>query len=109
MAKRARTERRERARAAVKLAQARLKLASLEAGGAPDRPIEVTSASTVEVHAASMPCGACGELGVRVEEHVAATFTSDEGERRLRVAKVVCPRCGVRRDVFFRIGTPLPS
>jgi len=112
MAKRARTERREAARAAVKLASARLKLAALEAGGAPDRPIEVTSASVIEPHASSMPCASCGADGVRVEEHVAVTVGgAAEGEtaRRLRVTRVVCPRCGVRRDVYFRIGSVLPS
>lgn len=101
MAKRSRTERREAQRAAVKLAERRMKLAALEPGGAPERPIEVTSASAVEPHARGMPCAACGADGVRVEEHAAVTG--------LRVARVVCPRCGVRRDVFFRLGTPLPS
>lgn len=105
MAKRARTERRRLEREAVKVARTRMKLASLEAGGAPDRPIEVTSASVVDVHAASVSCAACGAPGVRVEEHVAVTTD----ERRLRVARVVCPRCGVRRDVYFRIAPALPS
>ncbi|MBS2016067.1 MAG: hypothetical protein JST00_24515 [Deltaproteobacteria bacterium] len=105
MTKRARTERREAARAAAKLAQARMKLAALEEGGAPTRPIEVESASVVEPHASSMPCAACGASGVRVEEHVAITV----GEARLRVARVRCAQCSVKRDVFFRIGTTLPS
>lgn len=105
MAKRSRTERREREREAVKLAKARLKLAALEPGGAPDRPIDVESASTIEVHASSTPCASCGEHGVRVEEHTAETI----GERRLRVVRVLCPRCGVRRDVFYRIAATLPS
>lgn len=99
--KRARTERRERERALAKLAHARTRLAALEAGGAPERPIEVASASVVEVHAASLPCAACGELGVRVEEHVA--------EQGLRAARVRCPRCGYARSVWFRLGTALPS
>jgi hypothetical protein len=103
MAKRSRTERRRGERDAVKLARARMRLALLEPGGAPDNPIEVTSASVVEVHAQSLPCAACGERGVRIEEHVA------EAGARLRVARVLCPRCGVRRDVFFRIATSLPS
>lgn len=106
MAKRARTERREAARDAEKIARARLKLAALEPGGAPDRPIEVTSASTIEPHASSMPCAACGALGARIDEHVAVTLP---GERRLRVVHVRCQRCGTRREVFFRIGTVLPS
>ncbi len=89
----------------MKLAQARMKLASLEVGGAPDRPIEVTSASVVEPHAASMPCAACGAPGVRVEEHRAETVARVP----LRIASVKCLRCGVVRDVWFRIGGPAPS
>jgi hypothetical protein len=111
MAKRSRTERREAARDAVKLARARTKLASLEPGGAPDRPIEVSSASIIEPHASGMECVACAASAVRVEEHVARTLP-EEGSlpvRRLRVVTVRCPRCGARRDVFFRIGTVLPS
>jgi hypothetical protein len=111
MAKRARTERREAERDAAKLTRARTKLASLEAGGAPDRPIEVSSASIIEPHASSMPCAVCGAAGVRVDEHVARTIEGEGGEpaRRLRVVHVTCQRCGARREVFFRIGTVLPS
>lgn len=105
MTKRARTERREREREALKVAKARLRLAALEPGGSPERPIEVTSASTIEVHAAGLPCPACGAHGVRVEEHEAITA----GGRSLRVTHMLCPRCGVRRDLFFRIAPSLPS
>ena len=101
MAKRARTERREAARDAEKLARARLELAALEPGGAPDRPIEVTSASTIEPRASSMPCAACGAMGVRIDEHAVV----DD----VRVVRLNCQRCGTRRDVFFRVGTALPS
>lgn len=76
-----------------------MKLAALEQGGAPDRPIDVESASTIEVHATSMPCPSCGNHGVRVEEHIAETID----DRRLRIVKLKCPRCGVRRDVYYRI------
>jgi hypothetical protein len=99
----------------VKLAEARARLARLEAGGAPDRPIEVTSASVVEIHGAALECTGCGADGTRVEEHVAITVSGREGglqegeSRTLRVARTRCPRCGVRRDVYFRLGTPLPS
>lgn len=99
MSRRARTERREAERDARKLARARMKLAALEPGGAPDRPIDVTSASVIEVHAKSTPCAACGHDGVRVEEH--------EAKEGLRVVRVLCPRCGTRRDVFYRIASPL--
>ena len=87
-----------------------MKLASLEPGGAPARPIEVSSASAVEPHAEGMPCAACGVPGVRVEEHAARTLRDERGgERRLRIARVVCPRCGTRRDVFFRLAEALPN
>jgi hypothetical protein len=88
----------------AKLARARDKLASLEAGGAPDRPIEVRSASVIEVMAASLPCVTCGEK-VRVEEHTAETIAG----RPLRAAHVKCARCGAKRIIWFRIGTTLPS
>jgi hypothetical protein len=101
-----RADRRQAARDAAKLARSRLKLAALEPGGGPDRPLEVPSASIVEPHASSLPCASCGELGVRVEEHVAIT-TGDA--RRLRVAHVRCPRCGTARSIYFRLGTALPS
>lgn len=82
-----------------------MKLAALEEGGAPTRPIEVESASVVEPHASSTPCAACGAPNVRVDEHVASTI----GEARLRVARVRCNACGVKREVYYRIGTTLPS
>jgi hypothetical protein len=108
--KRARTERREAERAAVKLVQARMKLASIELGGAPDRPIEAMSASTVELRAASLPCLGCDAESTRVDEHAAVTVPDSSGTPRyLRVVRVHCPRCGVRRDVYFRITTALPS
>lgn len=96
----------------MKLSRSRMKLAALEAGGAPDRPIEVTSASIIEPQASSMPCAACGAQGLRVDEHVAVTLEGggpSEPARRLRVVHVNCQRCGTRREVFFRIGTVLPS
>ncbi len=111
MTKRLRTERREAARDLAKLAQTRAKLAALERGGAADRPIEVASASIAEPHAANLECAACGAHAQRVDEHVAVTVSPDgrEPARRLRVVRLRCSRCGTRRDVFFRVGTVLPS
>jgi hypothetical protein len=99
MSRRARAERREAEREAKKLARARMKLAVHEPGGTPERPIAVTSASVVEVHARSTPCAACGNDNVRVEDH--------EAKEALRVVHVLCPRCGVRRRVYYRIGSSL--
>lgn len=105
MTKRKRTERREQERAAEKLAEARTKLARLEPGGAPDRPIEVTSASVIEVHATSLPCLACEAQGARVDAHDAITHDG----RSLRHVRLRCARCGTRRDLYFRIGTALAN
>jgi hypothetical protein len=91
-------ERRARARAEEKLGKKREQLAKIEAGGNPDRPIEVVSVSVVETRAKSMPCPRC--LGsCRVEEHAAETV---EG-RRLRIARMQCAQCRVRRALYFRI------
>src|SRR5271165_2586086 len=97
----ARAARREQARALEKLATQREKLARLEAGGAPDHPVMVESASQIEVHARSLQCLRC-DGSYRVDEHVAETI---DGER-LRVTSLVCIACGARRSVYFRIAPP---
>jgi hypothetical protein len=99
-----RGERRQKERIANKLAGARERLANLEAGGAANRPITVQSASQIEPHALATACLRCDGPN-RLEEHAAETI---DGER-LRVARKACARCGVRRVVWFRITTALPS
>lgn len=95
--KRARTERRQLDRDVAKLIAAREKLAALEAGGDPARPIEVPSASVVEVRALTQRCLACdGEL--RVHEHRAA--------RDLREVELACKSCARRRTLWFRVSLP---
>ncbi len=96
--------RREAERAAEKLGRDREKLASLEPGGAPERPIEIRSASEVEVIARSMPCSRCG-APVRLDEHLADTI----GITRFRIARLSCSMCGARRSVYFRIALALPN
>jgi hypothetical protein len=100
----ARNLRREAARAGEKLARDRQRLARLEEGGDAERPIEVESASQIEPHALSLACLRC-EGPNRLEEHAAATV---EGER-LRLVRLVCARCGTRRELWFRIAVKLPS
>lgn len=100
----ARAQRREHDRSTVKLARDLDRLAALAPGGAPDRPIELASASQVEVHARSIPCARCqGE--VRVEDHIAEIHGAD----RLRVARVICVMCQTRRPIYFRLGAPAPN
>jgi hypothetical protein len=108
MAKRARTIRREAERATDKLRQARVKLAALQPGGSPERPIDLVSASVIEPHAASMPCAACGAR-VRVDTHEAKTLGAGDVTRRVRIVHVRCVACGHERDVYFRLDAALPS
>jgi hypothetical protein len=96
----ARAERRSRQRDAEKLTQSRERLAYLEPGGDRARPIEIESASQVEPHALGLPCLRCDGPN-RLEEHAAV-----EG---LRVARLLCPRCGARREVWFHLAPQLPS
>lgn len=101
---RARTVRREQERKAEKLERDLDRLAALERGGSPERPIELESASQVEVHARATPCHRCRGT-VRVEEHTAGSF----GSGRLRVALVACPACGARRALYFRLAPELAN
>jgi hypothetical protein len=100
----ARAERRAMARAAEKVARDRERLARLEAGGTPERPVEVESASQIEPHALALPCVRC-EGANRLDEHAAVTV---DGER-LRTVRMTCARCGTRREVWFRLAPILPS
>jgi hypothetical protein len=98
MTTRKRTQRRAADRAGKKLVADLERLASLAPGGAPDRPILVTSPAEVEVLARATPCPVCeGEL--RPVEHTAETI----GGARLRVAKTVCAACGRRREIYFQL------
>lgn len=89
---------RKLSRSDQKIADAREKLAALEPGGMPDRPIEIESASLVEVRAESMPCARCSER-LECKEHVAEEVDGVS----LRVARMRCRSCGAPRDVYFRI------
>lgn len=101
---RPRTERRAHERDAKKLSHDLERLALLERGGAPDRPIEVTSASQVDVHARDAKCPVCSGP-VRLEEHTAETIA----DVRLRVARVQCQACGRKRAIYFRLLSAMPN
>jgi hypothetical protein len=99
-----RAQRRAESRRDAKVVRDRERLAALEAGGTPERPIEVVSASLVEPKARAMPCPVCG-ASVRVEDHTARTL---QGAPR-RMAHVVCPMCRHARVVYFSIRPPLQN
>ncbi len=95
---RPRVGRRAAERDAKKLADNLERLALLEPGGSPDSPIELASASQVDVHARDARCVVCGGL-VRLEDHTAETLR----DVRLRVAHVQCQVCGRKRKIFFKL------
>jgi hypothetical protein len=86
------------------LALARERLARIEPGGAPSRPVDVDSASQIEVRAESTPCLRC-QGPYRIDEHTAECL---EGEH-VRVIHARCHHCGARRVMYFRVRPALPS
>ena len=73
-------------------------LAAQLPGGAPERPIEVSSASVIENKARSVPCPQCrGTLELRADR---ATSTA---RGVLRELALVCRQCHAPRTLWFRI------
>jgi hypothetical protein len=95
--------RRERARVHERLVRDLERLARLAPGGAPDRPRPIVSPAQVEVIATAAPCPLC-EGVLRLDQHASETHDGV----RLRVARVACTTCGVRRDLWFRLDDALP-
>jgi hypothetical protein len=96
--KRARAERREQERAAVKLSRDLERVAAFERGGAPDRPIAIDSPSEVEVHARGVVCLRCAGP-TELVDHAAETI----GGSRLRVAHLKCKACSAARSIYFEL------
>jgi hypothetical protein len=96
--KRPRTARRAIERELKKIEDAREKLALLSVGGAPERAIEVPSASVIEPHAIGLGCARC-EGTLRLEAHDAVG--SERGP--LRRVRGRCTRCGATRVVWLRV------
>ena len=97
---RPRSEQREQQRAREKLWHAREKLALLEPGGSPERPLEVSSASVVEARAEAELCLRCS-APMQCREHVAQTVRGV----LLRVAHLRCRSCGTTRQLYLRIAS----
>lgn len=84
-----------------KLVRDRERLAALEVGGSPERPIPVDSAAVVEVRVRSLACPQCvGEY--KVIDHRAPASG-------LRQVHVTCTRCGVSRELWFRLVSHEPN
>ena len=99
--KRGRAERRERARVRERLAHELDRLARLEPGGAPERPLTIDSPVLVETRALAKPCPRCSG-SCRLEAHTAEVVDGI----RLRVANVACTSCGSRMSIYFRLAPP---
>jgi hypothetical protein len=100
----ARAARNAAERAREKLADVGTKLARLEAGGSPENPIELTSASLVEPTATGIPCARCGGH-LRVDDHAAEKLSGS----LLRVVRAHCYECGSPRVLYMRILSALPN
>ena len=98
--KRPRAQRRALGRELRKLIEKKERLAELEPGGSPERPIEVPSASVVELRAVELGCIHCDQRP-RVDAHD-ARVVEGRGLRRVRLS---CPRCGSKREVWLRIAS----
>jgi hypothetical protein len=96
-----RTMRRARARAHEQLVRDIERLAQLEPGGSPGRPLPVASPAVVDVVAAAKPCPLCGGA-LRLDAHEAEKVDGV----RLRVARVTCATCGTRRAFYFSLSQP---
>jgi hypothetical protein len=102
--RRKRTQLRVESRRDAKAVRDRQRLATLEPGGTPERPLEVVTASLVEPKARAIRCPVC-RGSVRVAEHAARTL----GGVPLRLAHVACPMCGHARVIYFVVRPRLPN
>ena len=100
-APRPRRKQREQARALRKDVRRTEALAGKLPGGAPEHPIDVTSAAVVDGKARGTPCIQCGcDLEVRGER---ATATARGVLREIALA---CRRCHAPRTLWFRVTPP---
>ena len=93
-----RTQRRANERRRLKLERDLERLAKLQPGGAPDRPIPVGAPPQIDIITQRTRCPIC-QTTLRLEQHEASTI---EGVP-LRVARTFCAQCGTKRPLYFRL------
>ena len=101
---RKRSARRGAEREIQKLREELEAIAQRKTGATPDNPIVVSSPVQVETRTEQMPCPLC-EGPLLLDQHVAEVLNG----KRLRVAHCRCIDCGVKRDFYFRLESPLQS
>lgn len=99
---RARTARRQAARAAERFLAARRKLSALERGGDIDHPIELAAMSQMDGAVRELPCVACGAASMSIEREVGSVRAG----RVVRTVDLSCRRCGEARTIFFGLRPP---
>jgi len=88
-------------RAAVRRVE---RLAEELPGGTPERPIEVTTSSVIELQARATRCPQCaGELEIRADR----AESTPRGVRR--AIDLICRGCHTPRTLWFRIAAPGPN
>jgi hypothetical protein len=101
---RPRAARRAAAQASRRAVERVEKLGTHLPGGAPERPLRVTSASVIEVRARGMRCLVCdGELELR------AHVSEAEGPGDVRRVELACRACGRARRLWFRVEESLAN
>jgi hypothetical protein len=95
---RPRRQRREQERALRKQVERAERMADELPGGAPERPIEVASASVVEPKARAVACVRCGGA---LEPRADRATSTPRGV--LREIELACRQCHGRRTLWFRI------
>lgn len=76
----------------------RERLAALEPGGSPERPVDVSTPAVIEGRARSTPCVQCGgELSI--EDHAVHA----DAHHSLRVVRARCRACHAPRALYFRL------
>ena len=98
---RPRRQQREQQRALRKTVRQLERLAAELPGGAPERPIEVASASVVETRARAIPCVQCDAIEMELRGDRATSTTRGI----LRELEMVCRQCHAGRAVWFRVAT----
>jgi len=101
---RPRRTRREQERALRKVVRRTEGLAEKLPGGAPERPIDVASASVIDEKARATPCIQCGGDLERLGDRATSTARGV-----VREIALVCRRCHAPRTQWFRIVPPSPN
>lgn len=81
-----------------RLVQDRIRLAKLEEGGSPERPIDVISPSQIDSKAVEAHCLKC-DSETRVESHEVEVVDGVP----LRAVVAACRRCPGKRKFYFRV------